>query len=498
MRLTLDGQEVATFEVPNTKGRLFEAPVKVGEGAHRVGIEFTNDYYVETPRADRNLLVDFAELTGPFGPPTYPAAHRRIVPHEPEKGQEEATAREFLAAFAGRAFRRPATPGDLDRLMAVYQAGAKGGSFDEGMRLAVEACLVSPRFLFRLEQDPPTAKGAVRALDGYEVASRLSYFLWSTMPDATLMDLAAKGRLVQPAVVRAQVARMIADPRAQGFADNFAAQWLNLRKLAIVEFDPKQYAVPPELRRDMATETKRFFLGVLRNGRPISDFVDGKYTYLNGRMAEHYGIAGVTGDEWRRVVLTGERGGVLTQASVLTVTSNPTRTSPTKRGKWVLENIFGTPPPPPPPGVSDIPSEGHKLEGMTLRQLMEQHRKNPACAVCHQKMDPIGFGMEHFDPIGRWRDKEGRFPVDATGTLPGGQSFDGSGQLAKILLTQKPQFARALAEKLLTYALGRGVDYKDKCALDAAVAATAPTGYRLDALVAAVATSDPFLKRKAP
>ena len=498
MRLWVDDQAVGTFEVPNTKGRIFETPpVKIADGTHKLGVEFLNDYYDAKTKADRNLGIDFLELTGPTGAVNYPAAHRRIVPFEPEKGQEEATARGFLGAFASKAFRRPATPQDMDRLMEVYHAGAKGGSFDEGMRLGVEACLASPRFLFRLEQDPKGASGKVRALDGYEVASRLSYFLWSTMPDDTLMDLAAKGQLVRPAVIRQQVVRMIADPKAQAFANNFAAQWLNLRKLSIVEFDTKQYPMTPDLRRDMATETKDFFLGVLRNGRPISDFIDGKYTYVNGRMAELYGIPGVTGDEFRKVSLTGERGGVLTQASVLTVTSNPTRTSPTKRGKWVLENIFGTPPPPPPPGVSDIPSEGHKLEGMTLRQLMEEHRKNPACAVCHQKMDPIGFGMEHFDPIGRWRDQEGKFPVNATGTLPNGQSFDGSGQLEKILLADKAKFARALAEKLLTYALGRGVDYKDKCALDAAVAGAAPGGYRLDALVTAVATSDPFLKRKA-
>ncbi len=497
MRLWLDDTPVGNFEVPNTKGRMFEVPIKVGEGTHRLGIEFTNDYYVAKTKEDRNLGIDFAELTGPLGAPVYPDGHKRIVPYEPAKGQEEATARKFIGTFATKAFRRPATPQDLDRLMAVYQAGAKGGSFDEGMRLAVEACLVSPRFLFRLEQDPAGDAGKVRALDGYEVASRLSYFLWSTMPDDTLIDLAAKGQMVRPAVIRQQVARMIQSPKAQAFADNFAAQWLNLRKLAIVEFDPKQYPVTADLRRDMATETKDFFLGILRNGRPITDFIDAKYTYLNGRMAEHYGIPGITGDEFRKVALTGERGGVLTQASVLTVTSNPTRTSPTKRGKWVLENIFGTPPPPPPPGVSDIPDEAHKIEGMTLRQLMEQHRKNPACAVCHQKMDPIGFGMEHFDPIGRWRTMEGKFPVNSTGTLPSGQSFDGAGQLEKILLAQKALFARALSEKLLTYALGRGVDFKDKCALDAAVASAAPSGYRLDALVAAVATSDPFLKRKA-
>ena len=496
MRVSVDGQAVATVEVPNTKGKPFEVPVTLAQGVRKVGVEFTNDYYDKTTKADRNLYVDFAEVTGPTGAITYPPSHKAIVPYEPAKGQEEATARKFIGAFASKAFRRPATPQDLDRLMPVYQVGAKGGSFDEGMRLAVQAVLSSPRFLFRLEQDPAGTAGKVRALDGYEVASRLSYFLWSTMPDDTLLDLAAKGKLTQPSVIVAQVARMVQDPRAQALADNFASQWLNLRKLSIVDFDPKQYPVTPELRRDMATETKDFFLGVLRNGRPISDFIDGRYTYVNERMAAHYGLPGVTGEEFRKVALTGDRGGILTQASVLTVTSNPTRTSPTKRGKWVLENIFNTPPPPPPPGVSDIPDEKHKIEGMTLRQLMAEHRKNPACATCHQKMDPIGFGMENFDPIGRWRDKEGKFDVDASGTLPTGQSFKGAAGLKRILVTQKPQFAKALAEKLLTYALGRGVDFKDRCALDAAVAKAAPTGYRLDSLVVAVATSDPFLKRK--
>lgn len=496
MEVRLDDAVIQTFTVPDKKPKPFEILVKIPLGSHKIGIQFVNDYYVAATKEDRNLGVSWMELTGPLGAVTYPETHKRIVPFEPEKGQEEATARKFIAAFATRAFRRPPTEAELDRLMPVWQAGFKGGSFDEGMRLAVQACLSSPRFLFRLEQDPPGSANKTRSLDGYEIASRLSYFLWSSMPDATLLDLAAKGRLVQPAVLKAQVARMIMDPKADALAENFAAQWLNLRKLSIVEFDQSRYPTPPELRRDMATETKRFFMGVLRNGRAISDFIDGKYTYINDRLAQHYGIPGVTGDQFRKVALTGPRGGVLTQASVLTVTSNPTRTSPTKRGKWVLENIFGTPPPPPPPGVSDIPDEKHKIETLTLRQLMEEHRKNPACAVCHQKMDPIGFGMENFDPIGRWREKEGKFDIDSSGTLPSGQTFRGPAALKKIILAQKPQFAQALAEKLLTYALGRGVDYKDRCALDETVAVSAKSGYRLDSLVTAVVLSDPFLKRK--
>jgi mono/diheme cytochrome c family protein len=492
LEVSLDGKVLDTFTVSDTKARSFEVMANIPDGKHQVGVNFTNDYYNAQTKADRNLLIDSLELTGPMGAVTYPASHKRIVPFEPDKGQEEATARKFIYAFASRAFRRPATPQDLDRLMPVWQAGFKGGSFDEGMRNAVQACLSSPRFLFRLEQDPPGNKMAVRSLDSYEVASRLSYFLWSSMPDDELMGLAAKGQLIRPAVLRAQVKRMIASPRAQALANNFAGQWLQLRKLAIVEPDPARFPVTPELRQDMGTETKLFFLGILQNGRPITDFIDGKYSYLNARLADLYGITGVTGNEFRKVALSGDRGGVLTQASVLTVTSNPTRTSPTKRGKWVLENIFNTPPPPPPPGVSDIPDEAHKIEALTLRQLMEQHRKNPACAVCHQKMDPIGFGMENFDPIGRWRDKEGKFDVDASGTLPSGKSFRGPTQLKKILLEQKPLFARALSEKLLTYALGRAVESTDRCSLDAVAA----SGYRLDDLVTAVVTSDPFLKRK--
>ena len=469
MRVLLDGKPLALFEVPNTKAKDFELPLEVPQGEHRLGVEFTNDYYNEKTKADRNLFVDSVEMTGPLGAVALPASHKRIIPYEPEKGQEEATARKFIAAFAGRAFRRPATPQDLDRLMPVYEAGAKGGSFDEGMRLAVQAVLSSPRFLFRLEQDPVATKGKVRSLDGYEVASRLSYFLWSSMPDATLMDLAAKGKLTQPAVIRAQVRRMIADPKAQALADNFAAQWLNLRKLAIVEFDPKQYPVTDALRDDMATETKMFFLSVLRNGRTISDFVDADYTYLDGRMASHYGIEGVTGDEWRRVPLKGERGGVLTQASVLTVTSNPTRTSPTKRGKWVLENIFGTPPPPPPPGVSDIPSEKPQARrhdpAATDGGAPEEPRLR---GLPHRRWTPSASGWRTSTPSAAGARRRASSPWTPPGPCPRATSRSaGPAQLEEASSSRKSRRSpSAIAEKLLTYALGRGVDFKDKCALD--------------------------------
>lgn len=497
MTVYVDEKPVTTFTVTEKKPKLFEVPVNLSDGAHKVGVQFINDYYNAETKEDRNLGFDYVELTGPLSAPIYPASHRRIVPYEPANGKEESTAREFIRAFAKRAFRRPPTNDDLERLMAVWRSGFKGGSFDEGMRLAVQACLSSPRFIFRQEQDPPGTVGKVRALDGYEVATRLSYFLWSSMPDDELFALAASGKLTNPTVIRSQVQRMIADPKCQALADNFAGQWLQLRKLAIVDPDPVRFpGVDTTVKADMATETKDFFLAILRNGRPITDFIDSNYTFLNERLAKHYGIPGVTGDQFRKVALSGDRGGVLTQASVLLVTSNPTRTSPTKRGKWVLENIFNAPPPPPPPGVSDIKDEKTRIQATTLRKLMEEHRKNPSCAVCHQKMDPIGFGMENFDPVGRWRDKEGEGSIDSSGTLPGGVSFKGPAQLKQILLRDKAKFARALGEKMLTYALGRGTDSRDRCALDDIAAKAIKANYRFDALVAAVATSDPFLKRK--
>ena len=502
MAIDIDGKRITQFDVGAKRSapRFYECPISLSAGEHKIGIAFTNDYYnTKDPpgKQDRNLWLSYFQLRGSVALSLTPSpAQLRIIPYEPGPENQTRDARTFLAKFAGRAFRRPATTDELDRLLKVYVAGRTGSSFDAGIKLAVEAILASPNFLFRVELDPKASGAAVRPLNDFELASRLSYFIWSSMPDDELTGLARTGQLHDPAVLNAQIMRMIQDPKAEALASNFAGQWLQLRKLAIVEPDPKRFpGIDGAMKHDMATETEMFFEAVLRENRPIADFIDGKYTFLNGRLAAHYGIPGVTGDAFQRVRLTGQRGGVLTQASVLLVTSNPTRTSPTKRGKWVLEQILGTPPPPPPPGVGVINDEQHRIDAKTLRQLMEEHRKNPMCAACHAKMDPIGFGLENFDAVGKWRDKDGAYPLDTTGILPGGIKFSGPTELKQILLKNKPEFARALAEKLLTYALGRGVEPSDKCALDGIVKQAAAQNYRFASLIADVVDSDPFRKR---
>ncbi|MHB8636838.1 MAG: DUF1592 domain-containing protein [Fimbriimonadaceae bacterium] len=502
MSIEVDGKEITQFDVgaKRNQPKLYECPLSLTRGEHKLGIAFTNDYYntKDPPGAqDRNLWVGYFELKGTSILPIAPSPiQMRVIPFEPPADAQLRDARAFIAKFAERAFRRPASAGELDRLMTVYEAGRTGATFDDGIKFAVEAILASPSFLFRVELDPKASVPKVRSLDDYELASRLSYFIWSSMPDAELMALARSGKLHNAAVLNAQVARMIQDPKAAALASNFAGQWLQLRKLAIVFPDPKRFpGIDDTMKRDMATETKMFFTAVLRENRPMSDFIDGKYTYLDGRLAGLYGIPGITGDAFRRVTLSGARGGVITQASVLTVTSNPTRTSPTKRGKWVLEQILGTPPPPPPPGVGVISDEQHRINAKTLRQLMEEHRKNPMCAACHAKMDPIGFGLENFDAVGRWRTKDGIYPLDTTGVLPDGVKFNGPTELKQILLRNKPAFARALTEKLLTYALGRGVEPSDKCAIDGIVKHAAAQSYRFASMIADVVDSDPFRKR---
>jgi hypothetical protein len=427
-----------------------------------------------------------------------PPSQKQIIFCSPAgPAQYDACARRIIAAFARRAYRRPVTTADVDRLMRCFHLATKHGQrFERGIQLAVEGALISPDFLFRVERERPSDAGM---LGQYEMASRLSYFLWSSMPDEELMSLAAKGKLQDPKVLAAQARRMLKDPKARALADNFAAQWLTLRKLAIVQPNPRQFPqFNNSLRQAMRTETEMFFEAVAREDRSVLDFLDGRYSYVNGPLSKLYGIPGVTGDEFRHVWLTGEqRRGVLTQASVLTVTSNPTRTSPVKRGKWVLEQILGTPPPPQPANVPPLPEgrRGQPLQG-TLRQRMERHRSDPMCASCHQQMDPIGFGMENFDAIGRWRTTDGGQPIDASGVLPDGQKFDGQAELVQILKAKRTLFLRCLTGKLLTYALGRGVETSDNCNIDHMVQNIAQQNYRFSALVAQIVESDPFRKRK--
>lgn len=421
-------------------------------------------------------------------------------PAEAEKGRIDACARKVLRRLATRAYRRPVRSQEVDRLVELVRlVRADGGKFDDGIRLALEAVLVSPHFLFRVELDPePEDPGRIRELSDFELATRLSYFLWSSMPDGKLFALARRKALRKPEVLEEQVKRMLKDPKSLELVRNFGDQWLQVRRIETVAPDPERFpAFDEELRAAMLEETERFFETVMREDRSILEFLEADYAILNERLARHYGIEGVEGPEFRRVELgEGARGGVLTQASVLTATSNPTRTSPVKRGKWVLEVLLGKPPPPPPPDVPELSENPEVVLSGTLRERMEQHRADPSCATCHEGMDPLGFGLENFDPVGAWREKDGEFPIDASGELPDGRTFDGPGELKKILLEQKEAFRRAFVESLLTYALGRGLESYDRRAVAGIVKKLEESGDRFSALVLEIVRSDPFLKRR--
>ncbi len=445
-------------------------------------------------------------ITAPGDP--LPESHRRIVfqtPRKPEEYQECATA--VMQRFASRAYRRPVTGGELAKLLRfVDLARENGDSFERGIQLAVQATLISPQFLFRVELNrgkkrsgsgKPGTEVVGVPLNDFEVASRLSYFLWSSMPDDELSNLALAGKLLTAENLVRQTRRMLGDPKARAIVENFAGQWLQLRNLLTANPDREQFPTFDEpLRVAMQQESELFFTAVIREDRSILDFLDSDYTFLNERLARHYGVPGVVGATFRRVKLQGrERGGLISQASILTVTSNPTRTSPVKRGKWVLEQILGTPPPPPPANVPQLAEDKKALTG-TLRQRMEQHRSNPNCAGCHSRLDPPGFGLENYDAVGAWRDKEGAHAIDASGKLPSGEAFRGPAELKAILKSHKREFTRCLTEKLLIYALGRGLEDYDAGTVDRIAAAVAADDYRFNRLVLEIVKSDPFLKRR--
>lgn len=509
LALWLDGEPLATYELePETGRRRFEHRLRLQEGEHTLRAALfadasnTDDALGEHPGPNSrevNLVLDRFEIRGPYAPARRPLpdSHRRIIAcgHPPE-GHETGCARLILSRLARRAFRRPVTPDEIASLERfVHQARQEGGSLEEGIQAALEAILVSPKFLFRIERDP--APGEVRRLDDFELASRLSYFLWSSMPDEELFALAEQGRLSRPDVLEAQARRMLADPKARALVENFGGQWLQVRNLALARPDPVRFPdFDEELRQAMRLETELFFEEILRQDRSILDFIDGRYTYLNERLARHYGIEGVEGPQFRRLELDGvQRSGVLTQASVLTVSSYPTRTSPVLRGLWVLENILGAPPPPPPP---DVPALDDSKVGSaaTLRQQLERHRADPGCAVCHNRIDPLGFGLENYGPTGAWRTHEGRFPVDAAGELPGGRKFATPAELKKLLRDDAPAFAATLGEKLLIYALGRGLTRGDKPVVEAVRDAVVRQDYRFSTLMVEIVKSPPFRMRR--
>jgi mono/diheme cytochrome c family protein len=417
---------------------------------------------------------------------------------------DEARARTILSALIRRAYRRPATEDDLRRPLEFFRAGsAEGGGFEAGIEDALSAILVSPRFLFRVEADPPgLAPGTVYRLDDYALASRLSFFLWSSLPDDALLDAAARGDLRRPESLEREVRRMLADERARSLVTNFAAQWLHLRSLEGVTPDLRRYPdFDDNLRQAFRTETELFVASVLREDRGVTALLDADYTFLNERLAKHYGVPHVYGSHFRRVSFAGDparqRGGLLRHGSILTVTSYATRTSPVIRGHWILANLAGAPPPPPPPNVPAL-DNNTVADSLPMRQRLAAHRENPACASCHNVMDPVGFALENFDAVGRWRVAEDYRPIDTSGVLPDGSAFDGVAGLERALLRRPELLAATVAEKLLVFALGRGVEPADAPAVRAIVRRAAQDNYRFSSLLLGLVQSTPFQMRKSP
>lgn len=481
-----------------------EVRIAIPEGSHTIKLGFINDPYVgtiaetDTYKDKINKWIGSMTVVGPFAPEQEKPSRQRIFVCDPASGS--ACVDRILATLARRAYRRPVSAGEVaDLRRFVAMAEAEGQSVDKGIELALQAILVSPHFLFRIERDLyPNDPGRSHRVSDVELASRLSYFLWSSMPDDELLDLAERGELGKPAVLEAQVTRMLGDQKAFALAENFAGQWLEIRNLDSIKPDPDKFpAWGPELRDAMKTETQMFFDAILRGNRPIGEFLTARYTFLNEFLAKYYGVEGVTGPEFRRVDLaTEQRGGILTHGSVLSVSSYPTRTSVVIRGRYVMQNILGSPLPPPPPDVPALDEESLGRSA-SLRQQMEKHRSNAICASCHSRMDPLGFGLENYDAIGKWRTMDGAFPVDSSGTLPSGKSFTSSAEMREIIGGMLPEFSRALTEKMMTYALGRGLERYDRRTVTAITRHLAEEDYGMQALVTEVVRSLPFQSRRA-
>ncbi len=524
VHLILDRELVQRFTVAPPADRFDHSQVdkhlkvrlNVTAGPHDLAVTFPNTQasLLETMRQPTQSRFNMhrhprtapavfqVSITGPHkgrSPGDTPSRRRLFSCRPAVPAEEEHCAGEILSTLVRRAYRRPITKADLAGPMAFYRKGRSEGDFDVGLEKALTAVLVSPEFLFRTETDHrSSAPNRAFRISDIELASRLSFFLWSSIPDDALLDAAARGELSRPQVLERQARRMLADPRSSNLATNFAGQWLNLGKLE--SFSPNARLFPDfddNLRRAFREETERFVDSVFRENRSVLDLISADYTFLNERLAKHYRVPGIYGSRFRRVAL-GEgsrRGGLLRHGSVLTVTSYPTRTSPVLRGTWILENIFGAPPPPPPPNVPTL--DNSVSASLPMRQRLSAHRANPACASCHETLDPIGFAMENFDALGRWRDYEDGVPVDASGGLPGASESDvGVGGLENSLLARPELFAGTLTRKLLTFALGRGVEYFDAPAIRKILREAEPGGYRFSALVLGIVKSVPFQMRR--
>jgi len=514
--LKLDDKELRVFDVPNEEDRprTFAHRFDTTPGKRRLALAYVNNYVnLNHPdpklRGDRNLVIEHVEIDGPAGAaataapkaPPPPESHRRIMFCGPGDGAEgEAFAAKIVERFATRAFRRPATPAEVQRFVKLYRlARTEKETFEQGIKVALTAVLISPHFLYRIELDPPAAGTSPHPLTDHELATRLSYFLWSSTPDDELLALAAANKLRDPHVLAEQVRRMLLHDRSAALTKNFVGQWLELRNLDDLTPDARKFPnFDGSLKRAMAREAELFFDNLKREDRSLIELLDADYTFANERLAKLYGIGGVTGDKFQRVKLTGTpRGGVVTMAGVLAVTSMPGRTSPVKRGKFLLDQILGTPPPPPPPDIPSLTEKGQDTSSTTMRQRLEQHRADANCSVCHMKLDPLGFSLENFDLSGAWRDTDGGAPVDSSGELPGGIKLDGPVALKKVLVERKAQFARCMAEKMLTYALGRGVEGYDRATVQDIVRHIEGNGYRFSSLVEGIVKCDAFRKRRA-
>jgi hypothetical protein len=524
----VDGEKIRTFtlEAINRRGPTtgvepdanLEVRVRVKAGTRLIGVAFPEERWAleknplhEFGYVGVGLRFDDVELPalgsvsveGPHaasGPGETPSRKRILVCTPAPNAASDTCARRILSTLARRAYRRPVTAPDIDPLVALFKEGMSRGGFDAGVELALERILVSPEFLFRIEREPAGVKGSVYRISDVALASRLSFFLWSSIPDDELFDVAAAGKLKDPAVLERQVARMLADSRSRALLSNFAGQWLYLRNIRSVLPDPAEYPdFDDNLREAISRETELFLESMLRQDRSVLDLLRADYTFLNERLARHYGIPGIYGNHFRRVTLANdERRGLLGHASILTVTSYANRTSPTLRGKWVLENLLGAPPPPPPPDVPALMDRSADGKILSMRQQMEQHRANPACAVCHRAMDPLGFALENFDAIGKWRTTSGadKTVVDASGVLPDGTKFNGPAELRDVLLQRPDQFAHTVTEKLLIYALGRGLEYYDAPVVRRILRNAAPRDYRWSSLILGIVKSEPFQMRR--
>ena len=530
LEMTLDGERLDLFTVVPDRNRLgsyyadedvdkhLNLRIPVTAGPHTFGAAFLqkNSALIESERQpyqaqfnqDRHPrqqpAVHSVSISGPFaatGAGDTPS-RRRVFTCRPATPADEADcAATIISSLARRAYRRPVSFTDIEMPLAFYERGRADGDFEAGIELALRALLTSPEFLFRIERDPDgVPAGAAYALSDIELASRLSFFLWSSIPDDALLTAAEAGQLGDPAVLERQIQRMLADPRAVTLTTNFADQWLYLRNLETAEPNLRMFPdFDDNLRRAFRQETRQLFGSIVSEDRSVVDLLNADYTFLNERLARHYGIPGVYGNHFRRVDLPADsvRRGLLGHGSILTVTSYATRTSPVLRGKWILDTLLGMPPPPPPANVPPLEDPEPGVAARSMRERMEAHRVNPACAACHQLMDPAGLSMENFDAIGRWRDRsEDWTPIDAAGSIPGGGGFEGVAGLRDTLLARPEIFVGAMTEKLLTYALGRGLDHRDGAAVRRIVRTAAGDDYRFSSLVLGIVESTPFQMRR--